>query len=163
MLTVVTPAGIITGYGCAPASPADQRMADTLLAARACPQSRLPEAGRALGGGDSLADTHFEGKRWGPHWRHDYAAVVLCPPKRHQPFPVPWPHALRRAFAGLREIVESVHHNLLTSFSLGQQRPPTLAGLRTHLAAAVTLHTICCWLNQRLDRPGLAFADLVDW
>jgi hypothetical protein len=33
LLTVVTPTGVLTGYGCAPASSADQRLAETLLAA----------------------------------------------------------------------------------------------------------------------------------
>jgi hypothetical protein len=163
LLTVVTPDGIMTGYGCAPASSADQRLAETLLAARTCPQPRLPEAGCTLGGGYYLADTNFEGKQWGPHWRHDYGAVVLYPPKRQQPFPVPWPRVLRRAFAGLREIVETGHYKLLTTFGLAQQRPHTLAGLRAHVAAAVTLHNCCCWLNQHLGRPLLAFADLLDW
>lgn len=165
VLTVVTPEGLVTGYGCAPASTADQRLAETLLAARACPQPRRREVGWTRGGGYYVADTNVAGKRWGPHWRHDYGAVVLCPPKRHrhQPFPVPWPRVLRRAFAGLREIVETVHHKLLTTFGLAQQRPHTLTGLRAHLAAAVTLHNVCCWLNLRFGRPLLAFADLLDW
>jgi hypothetical protein len=55
LLTAVTAGGVITGYGCAPASAADQRLAETLLAARARPQSRLPEVGRPLGGGYYLA------------------------------------------------------------------------------------------------------------
>lgn len=163
LLTAVTARGVITGYGCAPASTADQRLAETLLAARIRPQSRLPEVGRPLGGGYYLADTNFEGKQWGPHWRRDYGAVVLCPPKRHQPFPVPWPHALRRRFAGLREIVETVHAKLLSTFALAQQRPHTLAGLRARLAATITLHNFCCWLNHQLGRPWLAFADMLDW
>jgi hypothetical protein len=163
LLTVVTPDGVITGYGCAPASTADQRLAETVLAARIYPQPRLPEAGRPFGGGYYVADTNFEGKRWGPHWHHDYAAVVFCPPKRHQPWPIPWPRPLRRLFAGRREVVETVHHKLLVSCGLAQQRPHTLAGLRARLAAAVTLHNFCCWLNQHLGRPLLAFADLLDW
>jgi hypothetical protein len=27
----------------------------------------------------------------------------------------------------------------------------------------MTLHNFCIWLNEQLDRPSLAFADLVDW
>jgi hypothetical protein len=163
LLTAVTPDGVITGYGSAPASTADHWVAETVLAARISPQPRLPEAGCPLGGGYYVAATTFEGNRWGPHWRRDYGAVVLCPPKRRQPFPVPWPRVLRRAFAGLRAIVETVHQQLLMTFGLAQQRPHTLAGLRAHLAATVTLHNFCCWLNQRLGRPMLAFADLLDW
>lgn len=163
LLTAVTPEGVITGYGGAPASTADQRLAETMLAARACPQPRLPEGGQPLGGSSYLADTSFEGKRWGSHWRQDYGAVVLCPPKRHQPYPQPWPRALRRQVAGRRQIVETVYDKLLTTFRLAQERPHTLAGLRARLAATVTLHNFCCWLNQRLGRPLLAFADLLDW
>src|SRR5262245_41947272 len=107
-LTAVTPAGVLTGYGGAPASTAEQRLAETLLAARRCPQPRRPAVGHTLGGDSYLADTHLEGKRWGPHWRQDYGAVVLGPPKRHPPFPQPFPRRLRRQFAGRREIVETV-------------------------------------------------------
>jgi hypothetical protein len=31
------------------------------------------------------------------------------------------------------------------------------------LAAKITLHNFCIWLNEQLGRPSLAFADLVDW
>lgn len=163
LLTAVPPDGVITGYGCAPASTADQWMAATVLAARTVAQPRLPEVGRPVGGGSYLADTNFAGKRWGPHWCHDDGAVVLCPPKRQQPFPFPWPRALRRRFAGLREIVETVHGKLLMTCALAHQRPHTLAGIRARLAATVALHNFCCWLNQHLGRPLLAFADLMDW
>jgi hypothetical protein len=125
LLTAVTPEGVITGSGCAPASTADQRLAETVLAARMVAQPRLPEVGRPVGGGSYLADTNFAGKRWGPHGRHDDGAVVLCPPKRHQPFPFPWSRTLRRRFAGLREIVETVHGKLLMTCALAQQRPHT--------------------------------------
>lgn len=168
LLTVVTPSGVLTGYGCAPAASADVRLADTLLAVRACPQrpqlqAALPEAGQAWGGGYYVADTSFEGQRWLPRWRSVYGVHVLCPPKRHQPFPQPWPRTLRRQHAGLRQIVESVHDRLLHTFRLAHERPHTLAGFRARLAATVTLHNLCCWLNHHLGRPLLAFADLLDW
>jgi hypothetical protein len=31
------------------------------------------------------------------------------------------------------------------------------------LAAKVTLHNFCMWLNGQLGRPWLAFADLIEW
>jgi hypothetical protein len=126
-LTVVTPTGSMTGSGCAPASTADQRLAETLLAARACPHLRVPAAGGVLGGGDSLADPNCAGKRWGPPWHHDDGAVVLGPPKRHQPWPVPWPRPLRRLVAGVhamvRAVLATVPHQLLATGGLAQQRP----------------------------------------
>jgi len=163
LLTAVPPAGVSTGYGCAPAAPAEQRVAETLLAARTVAQPRVPAVGRPVGGGSYLAATNVAGTRWGPHWRHDDGAVVRCPPKRQPPLPFPWPRALRRRCAGLREIVATVHGNLLLTFALAHQRPPTVAGIRARLAATVALHNFCCWLNQRLGRPLLAFADLLDW
>jgi hypothetical protein len=38
-----------------------------------------------------------------------------------------------------------------------------LTGARARLAAAVTPHNLCRWLNQRFERPLLAFADLLAW
>lgn len=91
---------------------------------------------------------------------------MLLPPKRgterHQPRH-PWPRALRRAFAGWRQIVESAHDKLLLLLGLEHERPHTLAGFRARLAARVALYNCCCWLNHHLSRPVLAFADLVDW
>lgn len=166
LLTVVTPDGLITGFGIAPGNSADARLADTLLAARHTPQPRLPEAGTPAGGGYYLADTGFEGVRWWPRWQRHYQATVLIPPKRGtlRSRPVhPWPRTLRRAFAGWRQIVESVHDKLVHSLGLEHERPHTLAGFRAQLAARVALHNCCCWLNHSLVRPLLAFADLLDW
>ena len=166
VLTVVTPQGLITGFGIAPGNSADARLADTLLAARHTAQARLPEAGTSASGGCYLADTGFEGIHWWPHWRRHYQATVLIPPKRGtaQSRPVhPWPRALRRAFAGWRQIVESAHDKLLHALGLDHERPHTLDGFRARLAARVALHNCCCWLNHSLARPLLAFADLLDW
>jgi hypothetical protein len=166
VLTVVTPQGIVTGFGIAPGNSADQLLADTLLAARATPQPRLPEVGRTQAGGYYLADTGFEGDRWVRQWRTQYQAQVLIPPKRGTPRqrPVrPWPRAWRRAFAGWRQIVESAHDKLLRAFGLEHERPHTLPGFRARLAARVALYQCCCWLNCHLGRPLLAFADLLDW
>ena len=168
VLTVVTPNGIITGFGIAPGNSADQGLAETVFAARhtAALRQRLPEAGTAQADGYYLADTGFEGVRWVRGWRERYQAQVVIPPKRgterHQPRH-PWPRALRRAFAGWRQIVESAHDKLLLLLGLEHERPHTLAGFRARLAARVALYNCCCWLNHQLHRPLLAFADLVVW
>jgi hypothetical protein len=38
-----------------------------------------------------------------------------------------------------------------------------LTGFQARLAAKMVPHNFCIWLNEQLDRPSLAFADLVDW
>lgn len=166
VLTVCTPQGLLTGFGLAPGNSGDAPLADTLLAVRQTPDPRLPEVGQGVGGGYYLADTGFEGKHWAPRWRQEYHATVLIPPKRGTPRsrPIhPWPRALRRAFAGWRQIVETVHATLLHAFGLTHERPHTRDGFRARLAARVALHNCCCWLNHCLGRPLLAFADLLDW
>jgi hypothetical protein len=36
-------------------------------------------------------------------------------------------------------------------------------GFQARLAAKVGLHNFCIWLNAQLERPPLAFAELLDW
>lgn len=43
-----------------------------------------------------------------------------------------------------------------------RERPHALAGFLPRLAAKVSLHTFCHWLNRTLGRAPLAFADLLD-
>jgi len=52
-----------------------------------------------------------------------YGARVLCPPKRNARKKKPWPKRLRRWFAGLRQIVESVYEKLHNAFGLARERP----------------------------------------
>lgn len=65
--------------------------------------------------------------------------------------------------AGIRQIVESACEKLANAFGLRRDRPHDIAGLRARLAARVALHNFCIWLNERLDRPRLSFADLLEW
>jgi hypothetical protein len=160
LLTVVTPLGAITGYGVAPASTKEQPLAETLLAARAAPQPALPTVGERA---DCcyLVDTGFEGAARHRRWRDSYGAQVLCPPKGNSA--LPWPRWARRLHASLREIIETVHDRLLTTFRLEHERPHLLRGLQARLAAKVALHNCCLWINVQHGRPPLAFADLIDW
>ncbi len=72
------------------------------------------------------------------------------------------PKRLRRWAASIRQIVETVYEKLHDSLGLRRERPhELLSGLRARLAARVALHNFCIWLNERLGRPRLAFADLL--
>ncbi len=87
---------------------------------------------------------------------------LVCPPKRNS-LKRSWPKRLRRWAAGIRQIVETIYDKLHNTFGLGRERPHELSGLRARLAARVALHNFCIWLNERLGRPRLSFADLLGW
>jgi len=160
VLTSVTRRGVITGFGFAPASTKDQPLADTFLAARAVQDPHLPEAGRPAQGW-YVGDNGFVGAALHQRWYQAYGARVISPPQRTSPRA--WPKRLRRWLASIRQIVETVHDKLLNMFRLDRERPHNLYGFRARLAAKVTLHNFCIWLNRQLGRPDLAFADLIDW
>lgn len=161
LLSAVSPDGLITGFAFGPASAKDQRLADTLLALRHRPDPRLPSVGAKPAGGCYLADKGFEGKNWQLHWRGEYGATLIHPPRRDSRHP--WPAPLRRLLASLRQIVETVFVKLTQTFRLDRERPHDLSGFRARLAAKVALHNFCHWLNRSLGRPALAFADLLGW
>ena len=161
VITSVTPDGVITGFGCAPASTKEQPYAETFLAARAQRQPALPEVGApALGG--YVSDNGFCGRERQQHWQQAYGATVISPPQKKRTRH-PWPKAWRRWLAGIRQIVETTHAKLLLTFRLERERPHHLQGFRARLAASVALHNFCIWLNRQLGRPPLAFASLIDW
>jgi hypothetical protein len=160
LLTAVTPAGVITGFGFGAASTKDQPLAETFFALRRWPQPGLPSVG-APALGPYVGDKGFEGQTNHATWRQTSGAQVLCPPKRNSK--TPWPKALRRWLAGIRQIVETVYDKLLHTFRLDRERPHELSGFWARLAAKIALHNFCIWLNGQLGRPLLAFTDLVDW
>jgi hypothetical protein len=180
LLVSVQPEGIITGWGFGPASAKDQPFAEAFFAARAerragrepCVEPRafsgdprvcLPSAGdpaeRVY-----LADKGFQGRHLHRRWRECYGAEVIAPPQDNQVAAKhPWPKGLRKALAGMRQIVETAIEKLEHAFGLLDERPHCLAGFSARLAARAALHNFCIWINRQLRRPGLAFADLVRW
>jgi Transposase DDE domain len=160
LLIAVDPVGVITGFGFGCASTKDQALAETFLAVRYRPNSRLPSVGSAPSG-PYVADKGFEGAENNRRWLECYGAQVIYPPKRNSP--KPWSKRLRRWVAGIRQIVESVYEKLFNAFGLHRERPHKLAGLRARLAARMALHNFCIWLNEQLGRPRLSFADLLRW
>jgi hypothetical protein len=160
LLAAVEPSGVIMGFCFGCASTADQPLAESFFAVRANPDPRLPGVGAAFSG-TYVADKGFEGEENHRRWLECYGAEVVHPPKRNSK--VPWSKPLRRWVACLRQIVETVYDKLFNAFGLWRERPHEMGGLRARLAARVALHNFCIWLNDRLGRPRLAFADLLGW
>lgn len=160
LLTGATEAGVVTGFAVAEAPRKDQPLAEAFFTARALPQPRTCSVG-AWYGGYYVVDTGFEGRALRQHWAQDLEALVVCMPNRSRPHG--WPKALRQWVAGVRQIAETVHARLIDTFGLTHDRPHSLDGFQTRLAAKLTLYNVCCWLNAQLARPLLAFADSLDW
>jgi hypothetical protein len=157
----VTPNGVITGFGFAPASTKEQPLAETFFAARQHPNPRLQSCGQSICC-VYVVDTGFEGVAWQQRWAAVYGLHVIGRPRRTSPRA--WSKPLRRPLAGLRQIVETVFEKLDNLFRLAKERPHDLDGFQARLAAKVALHNFCFWLNQHLGRPSLAearFAELV--
>lgn len=161
LILATTPEGVITGFGLCPASIKDQPMAETFFCLRAYPDPRVASIGKASCRVYYPVDKGFEGYQNHKRWREAYGAYVICPPKSNSRNP--WPKALRRWVASVRQIVETVFDKLLNTFRLSRERPHHLQGIRTRLAAKVALHNFCIWFNRQLGRPDLAFADLLGW
>lgn len=161
LILATTPEGVITGFGLAPASAKEQPMAETFFYLRAHPDMRVPSIGKANSGQYYPVDKGFEGYQNQTRWEEVYGAYVICPPKRNSRNP--WPKALRRWVASIRQMVETVFDKLHNTFRLNRERPHLLGGIRTRLAAKVALHNFCIWLNRQLGRANLAFADLLGW
>ncbi len=160
MLLAVTPAGVITGCGIGAGNEQDRNLATTFFAQRAAPLQALPSVGRPASG-IYLADGGFAGPRTRQHWADAFAAHVYAPPQpgaRER-----WPRALRRWHTSARQIVEAVFQRLLQGLRLERERPRTLGGVLTRLAAKVALHNaLICW-NRQTGQPDLAYAEVVGW
>jgi Transposase DDE domain len=169
LLLASNPRGVITGFGFAPGSTADQSLAETFLALRAgLPpdgSGTLPTVGKRASG-PYVTDKGFAGQENHRRWQQEYDAAVLCPPQRstqQRSCRRVWSKELRRWVAGLRQIVETTFGKLQSVFRLGADRPHSLEGFTARLAAKMALHNFCIWLNEQAGRPSLAFADLLDW
>jgi hypothetical protein len=165
LLTATTAEGVITGFGLGPGSAKDQPMAEAFFATRAERSvERSPEwpwIGQAPAGRIYVLDKGFSGPARHLEWKHAYGVEVFCAPQKgHGP---PWPKALAKWVASLRQIIETVHDKLLNWFRLERERPHDVRGIFTRLAAKAALNNFCIWLNRQLGRPPLAFADLLGW
>lgn len=98
VITSVTADGLITGFGCAPASTKEQPYAETFLGLRAINSPDLPEVGR-LTQCTYITDNGFCGKSNHQRWQQYYSARVITPPQRSHPNS--WSKALRRWLSGL--------------------------------------------------------------
>jgi hypothetical protein len=167
LLACSDPTGVFTGFGFAAASVKDQPLATDFLNARAGSIPELPTVGHPLPpGAFYLTDSGFQGEELHRIWRSQGADVITTPQRNSGAKPSkktrPWPE-LRHWIASLRQIIETAFAKLHHVFRLRDERPHTIEGFQTRLAAKFTLHNFCIYLNRLAGRPSLAFADLWNW
>lgn len=184
LLTVVSPAGPITGWLAGPAASGERWLAEALLRWRRDPAAPPPTAddlapvlgpshhgrGERLGPtgpiapagavGDPaaepyLADLGFEGDTWRQHWQAAYGATVLTKAD-YADLPPAERAPLERWFCGRRQTVETVFSWLTDRLGLKLPRARTYWGLLTRLAAKVAAFNLAVLLNRLFDRPTFA-------
>jgi hypothetical protein len=152
--------GVVTGWGVGSATTGERALAETLFEARVLPQPELPSAGQTMGS-CYLADMGFSGQACQARWAEQQGAIVVSPPQTRSKRE--WPETWTRQLARVRQVIESVFGRLLHDFRLEHERPHTLGGFLTRLAAKIGLHNACIWLNRQHGQPDLALAGLVEW
>jgi hypothetical protein len=162
LLLAPTPSGVITGMALAPGNTHDSRLAATFFAQRAAPTSATAMVGRPASG-RYLADSAFAGQALQHDWATRDAAHVDAPPNPDAAPARQWSRAHRRWHAGARQIIETVFHRLFHGLGLDRDRPHTLLGLLTRLAAKIALHNACVRWNRQQGRPDLAFESVIGW
>jgi hypothetical protein len=141
----VTPEGVITAFGLAPANCDDRPIGEVLVASD--------------GHGSYLADKGFSSIEWERYWLEQYGALVAATPQESARRA--WPEKARRWAAGRRQLIEGVIDQLKDLFALERHRAKTIRGLLTRLATKVAAYTAGQVLNAGLGRPLRHLADLL--
>lgn len=141
----VSPPGVVTAFGLAPANCPERPAADAVIAA-----DRFETY---------LADKGIASADWEAHWRGAYGAAVVAAPQRNHRRA--WAADAYRWAAGKRQVVEQVIAQLKDLFALERHRAKTLGGLLARLAAKIAAFTAGEWLNAHHGRPLRQLADLL--
>lgn len=141
----VTPEGVVTTFGLAPAS-CDERPIGEFLVARD-------------GHHGYFADKGFSSVEWEKRVLEEYGALVAATPQRSSRRA--WDERDGRWAAGKRQVIEGVIGQLKDLFGLERHRAKSLGGLLARLAAKVAAYTCGQVLNANLGRPLRHLASLL--
>jgi hypothetical protein len=184
LLTVVSPAGPITGWVIGPAATGERWLAEALLRWRQDPTAAAPTAAElasVLGpshqpGGQRrgptgplaptqavgppatvpyVADLGFAGTAWREHWQAANDATVLTKAD-YRSLPPVARAAWVRWFARLRQPIETVFSWLTERLGLQYPRARTYWGLLTRLAAKIAAFNLAVFLNHQGHHPTFA-------
>jgi hypothetical protein len=141
----VSPEGVITAFGLAPAN---------------CDERPIGEFLVSTDGHDGYsADEGISSVEREKRWSENFGALVAATPQRNTRRA--WTEGACRWAAGKRQLVEGVIWQLKDYFGLERHRAKTLDGLLTRLAAKVAAYTCGQLFNAQLGRPLRHLADLL--
>ncbi len=182
LMVAVNSAGLVSGFVFAPASTAQQWLAEALLRWRRDPEGPVPTAEELAGilgpshkkgggrvgptgpmaswlsvgdpwEGPYLVDLGLQGPQWERHWREHHGALLLSKADYGDG---PGRQGWNRWLSGLRQVVETVNGTLTEVFGLKFPRAHSLWGLLTRLAAKVTAFNLAVYINHLFARPTFA-------
>ena len=84
-------------------------------------------------------------------WLHNRIRLQTLP-RRNQKHQVP--RATQRIFNSVRQIIETVNHQLSDQFHIEIYHAHTLWGLCTRLYTKLAAHTLCIYINRLLGNPS---------
>lgn len=190
LLDAASPFGTITGFVVGPADTEGHWLAESLLRWRWDPSAPAPtaeelkaELGRctnpagrrgptgrlgARGGvghaGQAvyLGDGGFRGRYWRQHWRTAYGVELVTTLDAPANATSRVQRACHHWYASHRQIIETIHSLLLSTFGLAFPKARSYWGLITRLAAKVAACNMLVFLNYRFERPPFTVFNPLD-
>lgn len=101
---------------------------------------------------DVMGDKAYVGAAKRAELRTDCRVTLRALPRRNQ---LPQPsRADQQHFNALRQMIETVNSQLAEQFNIERNHAHSFWGLSTRLHAKLTAHTLCIYLNRRLNNPN---------
>lgn len=141
---LISHSGLILDFTLAPANHHDGKLTAQLL---------TDKAGLTI-----LGDKGYINAPLQDHLAAQHNLRLLTPRRKNQRAPLP--AALTQAINHFRQIIETVNSQLVEQFQLQRNRAKSVSGLCARVQAALTAHTLGCYLNYLLARPLRALMDL---
>src|SRR5829696_10366690 len=133
----VSPEGVVTAFGLAPASCDERPIGEFLISS---------DGYEAF-----LVDKGFSSVEWKRQWLHEHGALVAATPQKSARRA--WSEVTCQWAAGKRQVIEGVIWQLKDYFGLERHRAKTLGALLARLAARVAAYTCGQMLNTQHGRP----------
>lgn len=99
-----------------------------------------------------LGDKAYLGAEKATHlWQHNRIQLTTLPRRNQQK---QLPHALRRLYNSIRQMIETVNAQLSSQFHIEVNHAHSFWGLCTRLYTKLAAHTLCIYINRLIGKPA---------